>query len=162
MGGGYYPTNTVETLAASAAFISFINVFGGFIVTARMLDMFKRPTDPPEYYYLYGIPASTFLATYGYAVSQGYPEIHQMAYLASSLCCVGALAGLSSQPTARLGNALGIIGVTGGVAATLGQLMPSHPVLAQMGLVCGAGGLIGKLKFVIQKDLILRILSTNS
>merc|ERR1712226_1137751 len=43
MGGGYYPTNVVEGLAASAAFISFINVFGGFIVTARMLDMFKRP-----------------------------------------------------------------------------------------------------------------------
>jgi hypothetical protein len=35
MGGGYYPTNTVEGLAAAAAFISFINVFGGFIVTAR-------------------------------------------------------------------------------------------------------------------------------
>ena len=31
MGGGYYPTNAVEGLAASAAFISFINVFGGFI-----------------------------------------------------------------------------------------------------------------------------------
>jgi NAD(P) transhydrogenase len=35
MGGGYYPTNCVQGLAASAAFISFINVFGGFIVTAR-------------------------------------------------------------------------------------------------------------------------------
>jgi NAD(P) transhydrogenase len=35
MGGGYHPTNTVEGLAAAAAFISFINVFGGFIVTAR-------------------------------------------------------------------------------------------------------------------------------
>ena len=70
MGGGYYPTNTVEGLAASAAFISFINVFGGFIVTARMLDMFKRPDDPPEYNYLYGIPAATFLASYAYAVSQ--------------------------------------------------------------------------------------------
>merc|ERR1712223_1458173 len=121
MGGGYYPTNTVEGLAASAAFISFINVFGGFIVTARMLDMFKRPDDPPEYNYLYGIPAATFLASYGYAVSQGYPEVHTMGYLGSSLCCVGALAGLSSQPTARLGNALGMIGVTGGVACTLGQ-----------------------------------------
>merc|ERR1712012_657142 len=143
MGGGYYPTNTVEGLAASAAFISFINVFGGFIVTARMLDMFKRPDDPPEYNYLYGIPGAAFLASYGYAVSQGYPEVHQMAYLGSSLCCVGALAGLSSQPTARLGNALGMIGVTGGVAATLGQLMPSHPVLAQMGLAAGAGALIG-------------------
>jgi len=143
MGGGYYPTNTVEGLAASAAFISFINVFGGFIVTGRMLDMFKRPTDPPEYNYLYGIPAATFLASYGYAVSQGYPEIHQMAYLASSLCCVGALGGLSSQPTARLGNAMGMIGVAGGVTATLGQIMPSHPVLAQMGIAAGAGGLIG-------------------
>ena len=48
MGGGYYPTNVVEGLAASAALISFINIFGGFIVTQRMLDMFKRPTDPPE------------------------------------------------------------------------------------------------------------------
>jgi hypothetical protein len=37
MGGGYYPTNTVEGLAAGAAFISFINVFGGFIVTARFV-----------------------------------------------------------------------------------------------------------------------------
>merc|ERR1712110_1109402 len=143
MGGGYYPTNTVEGLAASAAFISFINVFGGFIVTARMLDMFKRPDDPPEYNYLYGIPGATFLASYAYAVTQGYPEIHQMAYLASSLCCVGALAGLSSQPTARLGNALGMIGVSGGVVATLGSLAPSHPVLAQMGLTAGAGALLG-------------------
>ena len=56
MGGGYYPTNVVEGLSATAAFISFINVFGGFIVTARMLDMFKRSTDPPEYNYLFGIP----------------------------------------------------------------------------------------------------------
>merc|ERR1712055_921569 len=39
MGGGYYPTNTIEGLAASAALISLINIFGGFIVTKRMLDM---------------------------------------------------------------------------------------------------------------------------
>jgi NAD(P) transhydrogenase len=33
--GGYHPTNTVERLTAAAAFISFINFFGGFIVTTR-------------------------------------------------------------------------------------------------------------------------------
>ena len=44
MGGGYYPTNSVQALAAAAAFISTINIFGGFIVTRRMLDMFKRPS----------------------------------------------------------------------------------------------------------------------
>jgi len=143
MGGGYYPTNSVQGLAAAAAFISFINIFGGFIVTKRMLDMFKRPTDPPEYSSLMGIPTAAFLASYGYAVSQGYSEVHQMAYLASSLACIGALGGLSSQPTARLGNALGMIGVTGGIAATLGLLKPTPEVLAQMVAVAGGGGLIG-------------------
>lgn len=39
----------------------------------------------------------------------GYPDIDQMAYLASSLCCVGALGGLSTQTTARQGNALGML-----------------------------------------------------
>merc|ERR1712051_45983 len=103
MGGGFYPTNAAQSLAAAATFISFINVFGGFIVTGRMLDMFKRPTDPPEYNYLYGVPAAAFMASYGYAISQGYPEVHQMAYLASSLCCVGALAGLSGQKNCQIG-----------------------------------------------------------
>lgn len=42
MNGGYFPTNAVEGLAAGAALISFINIFGGFLVTQRMLDMFKR------------------------------------------------------------------------------------------------------------------------
>merc|ERR1711936_446054 len=143
MGGGYYPTNVVEGLAASAALISFVNIFGGFIVTQRMLDMFRRPTDPPEYNAMMGIPAATFLAAYGYAVSQGYPEVHQMAYLASGLSYIGALGGLSSQPTARLGNALGIIGVTTGIAATLGLLQPNPEVLAQMAATAGIGGAIG-------------------
>ena len=51
MDGGYYPTNIVQALAASAAFISFINIFGGFIVTQRMLDMFKRCLDSIAYTY---------------------------------------------------------------------------------------------------------------
>ncbi|CAG2064584.1 unnamed protein product [Timema podura] len=72
-----------------------------------------------------------------------YPEIHSMAYLVSSLCCVGALAGLSSQKTARLGNCLGIIGVSGGIAATLGYLGPTNPVLAQMAGCMAVGGAIG-------------------
>lgn len=67
MGGTYYPTNAIQVniylfssffhtifiifiiffihfqgLAATAALISFVNVFGGFLVTQRMLDMFKR------------------------------------------------------------------------------------------------------------------------
>ena len=40
------------------------------VIDYRMLDMFKRPDDPPEYNSLMGIPAGTFLASYGWAVSQ--------------------------------------------------------------------------------------------
>merc|ERR1712223_2166536 len=126
MGGGLSPTNSIQALAAGAAFISFINIFGGFIVTKRMLDMFKRPTDPPEHTMLMGIPGATFLCAYGYAMSQGYPEVHQMAYLASGLACIGALGGLSAQPT-----------------ATLGLLQPSPEVLTQMAVCAGAGGILG-------------------
>lgn len=145
MGGGYYPTNSIEFLSAGAALISFVNIFGGFLVTQRMLDMFKRPTDPPEYNYLYGIPAATFLGGYGWAAFNGLSEVNQIAYLAASLCCVGALSGLSSQKTARLGNALGMIGVTGGIAATLGILSPTPEVLAQMAGCAGIGGLLGTI-----------------
>jgi NAD(P) transhydrogenase len=144
MGGKYLPTDTAQTLAAVAAFISSINIGGGFLVTQRMLDMFKRPDDPPEYQYLYGIPAATFLGGYALAATQGScPDIHQAAYLAASLCCVGALSGLSSQSTSRIGNALGMIGVSSGVAATLGIIKPSPELFTQMAACMGIGGTMG-------------------
>lgn len=64
MGDQLVPTNSIEALAASAALISFVNIFGGFLVTQRMLDMFKRPDDPPEYNLLYAIPALGFLGKF--------------------------------------------------------------------------------------------------
>lgn len=44
MGGGLMPMSTAQWFATIAAFISSINITGGFIITQRMLDMFKRPT----------------------------------------------------------------------------------------------------------------------
>lgn len=67
-----------------------------------------------------------------------------MMYLGSGLCCVGALAGLSAQNTSRLGNALGMMGVAGGLAATIGALKPSVELLSQMSLVMATGGTLGQ------------------
>ncbi|KAK0143011.1 NAD(P) transhydrogenase, mitochondrial [Merluccius polli] len=142
MGGGYTPTSTAETLAVLAAFISSVNIAGGFLVTKKMLDMFKRPTDPPEYNYLYMLPTGVFVGGYGVALQAGY-NIEQMMYLGSGLCCVGALAGLSNQKTARLGNALGMMGVAGGIAAALGYLKPTPELLAQMSAAMAVGGTAG-------------------
>jgi NAD(P) transhydrogenase len=46
LGGGYLPSTFPQVLAATAVLLSSINVAGGFIITKRMLDMFKRKTDP--------------------------------------------------------------------------------------------------------------------
>ena len=143
MGGGYLPTTTPGALAAAATFISSINIFGGFLITKRMLDMFKRPDDPPEYNYLYAIPGAAFLGGYLAAHMNGFSDIQQMGYLAASLCCVGALTGLAHQSTSRVGNALGIIGVTSGLLATLASLGASPQVLTQMLSCIGGGGAIG-------------------
>lgn len=145
MGGGVMPGTVPQALAASAAFISTINIFGGFLVTQRMLDMFRRPTDPKEHNYLYAIPALAFLGAYGTALSQGCSDLEQMMYLGSSLCCVGALAGLSSQTTSRLGNALGMVGVSGGIAATLGAMDLTPELATQVAACMGAGAGIGLL-----------------
>lgn len=67
-----------------------------------------------------------------------------MMYLGSGLCCVGALAGLSAQGTSRLGNTLGMMGVAGGIAATLGALKPSPELLSQMSLAMATGGTLGE------------------
>lgn len=45
---------------------------GGFLVTQKMLDMFKRPTDPPEHNYLYLLPAGVFVGGYAAALQSGY------------------------------------------------------------------------------------------
>lgn len=69
-----------------------------------------------------------------------------MTYLASSGLCIGAIACLANQTTARLGNALGIMGVAGGIGATLGlingdaalygqvlgKLLPAFPCLPSL------------------------------
>ena len=62
----------------------------------------------------------------------GYPEMTSMAYFASSTACIGAIACLSQQQTARVGNALGMIGVSGGIAATMGALGADAAVYTQI------------------------------
>jgi NAD(P) transhydrogenase len=42
MGGGYFPTTIPEALGAVSVLLAFVNVSGGFVITKRMLDMFKR------------------------------------------------------------------------------------------------------------------------
>merc|ERR1712136_150841 len=143
MGGGMMPGSVPQGLAAASTFISSVNIMGGFLVTQRMLDMFKREGDPPEHNYLTMLPAAAFIGSYIALTQMGAQNLHQMMYFISGLCCVGALSGLSHQSTARTGNALGIMGVSGGIAATIGAIGPSPELAVQMGGAMATGGMAG-------------------
>ena len=136
---------TVTTLAALATTLSTVNIVGGFIVTKKMLDMFKRPTDPPEFYHLYGIPAAGSMAFYTAGSMSGHvPEIDSAAATLAGLLCIGGIGGLSSQSTARLGAVSGQAGVALGVASTLGHLHPDAATTAKIAGLMAVGGAAGK------------------
>ena len=63
--------------------------------------------------------------------------------LASGVLCIGGIAGLASQSTARMGNVMGMSGVALGVTSVLGT-MPMDPGTAvQVAAMMGGGGLAG-------------------
>lgn len=142
-GGNVVPTNAPQGLAALAILASAVNIGGGFTITQRMLDMFKRPTDPIEHNNLYAIPLGVILAGYTAGKLGGFEEVTSATYLASSALCIAAIACLSNQSSARTGNALGIVGVSSGIVATLGNLTVAPPVYAQIIGLLTAGAAVG-------------------
>lgn len=66
-----------------------------------------------------------------------------MGYLTASLCAIGGITGLASQATARVGNALGIIGILTGVTTALCALNFPGPLLTQALFLLAAGGMAG-------------------
>ncbi|RMZ80309.1 hypothetical protein DV738_g2808, partial [Chaetothyriales sp. CBS 135597] len=145
MGGGYLPHTVPQLLGAVSVGLAFVNVAGGFVITKRMLDMFKRPMDPSEYPWLYAIPGALFGVGFIAAASTGMAALVQGGYLVSSLLCISSISGLASQATARQGNLLGILGVGSGVLASLAAVGFSPAVLTQWAAVAGVGSIIGAL-----------------
>ncbi len=148
MGGGILPSNTPQTLAAAAVLLSAVNLSGGTIVTKKMLDMFRRPTDPPEFNHYYLAPAAASIAGSSllFATGMAPASLAPMLATGSALGCVGGIACLSSQDTARLGISVGLGGISTGIVATLAYMHPdSAAVYAQLMLMGGTGAGLGYL-----------------
>lgn len=45
MGGGYMPQTAPQWLAAISVVLANVNIFGGFVITKRMLDAFRVSTN---------------------------------------------------------------------------------------------------------------------
>lgn len=75
LGGGYFPNSIPSFLAAIAVLISSFNIGGGFVVTHKMLEMFRRKGDPEEYNYLYSIPAAALVGSLLAGTALGFPNL---------------------------------------------------------------------------------------
>jgi NAD(P) transhydrogenase len=65
LGGGLIPHTVPQMLAAGAVGLSAVNLVGGTIVTKKMLDMFRRPDDPPEFNHYYLLPGAVAIGGSG-------------------------------------------------------------------------------------------------
>ena len=143
------PDSPSHWLGAFATVLSFVNIAGGFLVSGKMLDLFRRPTDPEDYFALYAIPSLLLLGGLGAAGVGGIGNLGIMAgavAVVSAVCCISAIAGLANQESARTGNVLGMSGVAMGLAATTADMAASGagPIaFEQAGLLGGAGALVG-------------------
>ena len=141
-GGGLLPATTPQALGLAAVVMSSVNIVGGFILTSRMLDMFRRPTDPPSYNQYYALPLSALVG--GYFVTKGLGvDTINMAYVASGVLCIGGIAAMSAMETSRLSPPLAVLGVSTGIVTTMAGLGADASVLAQIGAGTLAGGAVG-------------------
>ncbi|KAF8965257.1 NAD(P) transhydrogenase beta subunit-domain-containing protein [Flammula alnicola] len=174
MGGGYLPGTVPQALGALAVLLASVNVAGGFILTKRMLDMFKRPTDPPEYSWLYAVPGVVFAGGFLAAASTGMAGLVQAGYLTSSILCiviaqfagVAAIGGVIGsiigrrvtatelpQTVALLHSIVGLSAVLTSIGSVLqdtAHLSTLHLVTAYLGVVIGGitftGSIVAFLK----------------
>lgn len=143
------PDSAAHWMGAIATLLSFINISGGFLVSGKMLDLFRRPEDPKEYFEFYAVPVALILAGIGAAALSPLGDLGVMSgtvEIAASILCISAIAGLANQKTARTGNVLGMTGVGLGLAATASDMAlsgASATSFAQAGVMGGVGAAVG-------------------
>ena len=148
---GLIPNSPAHWMGAIATMLSFINISGGFLVSSKMLDLFKRPDDPEDYFQLYALPAGLLLAGLAGSAYAGLGDLGTVSGsvgIASAICCIAGIAGLANQESARTGNVLGMAGVGFGLAATTADMSlagASATAFQQVGLLGGAGSAIGAI-----------------
>ena len=146
---GLIPNSPSHWMGAIATMLSFINISGGFLVSGKMLDLFKRPDDPEDFFHFYAIPAGLLLAGLAGSAYAGLGDLGIVSGsvgIASAICCIAGIAGLANQESARTGNVLGMAGVGFGLAATTADMSlagASATAFQQVLLLGGAGSTIG-------------------
>mmetsp|Transcript_7878 Transcript_7878/g.17030 ORF Transcript_7878/g.17030 Transcript_7878/m.17030 type:complete len:627 (-) Transcript_7878:133-2013(-) len=127
--------DTAKMLAGAAILISSINIFGGFAVSQRMLNLFRKPGQQ-DYSVFMMVPG--VLLCY---VAFTKPELIGAVSTIAAVLCVAAIGGLASMSTADMGCKFGMVGVLVSVFATCMGL--DKNVLHVSLILMAIGGIFG-------------------
>jgi NAD(P) transhydrogenase len=127
--------NQAVILAIDGTAVSFVNIFGGFVVSKRMLNLFKRKGDV-DYSNFWILPAVLGCLLCFFVKA----EIESVQTLCGLLCII-AIGCLASMKTANMGCTIGISGVVTAVVSTGLELSPHAAFLA--GCCSVSGGVAG-------------------
>ena len=91
MSSSLVPDTPAHWMGVIATVLSFVNIAGGFLISGKMLDLFRRPEDPKDYFELYAVPSAILLAglAAGYA-SGNLDTMSGSVAIAAAICSIGA------------------------------------------------------------------------
>jgi len=126
-----------NALALAATCVSFVNIFGGFMVSKRMLLLFKRAGDV-DYSTFWILPA-VLGSLLCFFVKKDIKAIQTLC----GLLCIIAIGCLASMKTSNMGCTIGISGVVTAVVSTV--LGVSHHAALLAGACVAIGSVAGFL-----------------
>jgi len=126
------PNLGVEVLAQSAVAVSSVNIVGGFVISQRMLGLFKKAGEA-DFSYLSLAPGLVLVAAPWYNAA-----LIPSTGVVSSMLCIGAIGALANMKTAQSGAYLGMAGMAGGLSATLATI-PTAAIPLSAALLGGGG-----------------------
>ncbi|CAK9045445.1 unnamed protein product [Durusdinium trenchii] len=130
-----------QLLALVAILVSAVNIIGGFVVSQRMLNLFKKEGEK-DYSPFMLLPGLVFLI-----VCLTKPELLKAVSIVSALLCIAAIGGLATMSTANSGCKFGMVGVFGAMAAAMVSLNEGSFVISTILLIVGGGaGLVLGMK----------------
>jgi len=130
-------SHSATYLAMASVCVSAVNIFGGFVISQRMLNLFKRKEDK-DFSYLMIIPALVLVA-----VCIGVPSLEKPCNTVAALLCIMAIGSLSSMQSANSGCKVGMAGVLGGLVSTMVHMNEEKTAMGLGLLGVGAIGGIG-------------------
>lgn len=85
------PAHWMGAIATTS--LSFVNIVGGFLISGKMLNLFRRAEDPNDFFELYAIPAAVLIG--GLAGSyllgaENFENVSGSVAIAAAICSIAA------------------------------------------------------------------------